>query len=145
MSKFALAYVHSSEQTTYVHIYVRTYIISSSRDPRRKFLSEFLEVGGILTVLEVLSVKKASEEDRMEALDLLLDIVKTGRQCKELLCESSGVRSVAQCLAQSTSTQTQDTAQQLLFHLFQVCMCVRMYAQCVKGVYIYIHTGQLAY
>ena len=127
-----------SKLRTYVRMYILTYIISSSRDHRRKFLSEFLEVGGILTVLEVLSVKKASEEDRMEALNLLLDIVKTGRQCKELLCESSGVRSVAQCLAQSTSTQTQETAQQLLFHLFQVHTYVRTYAQCVNGVCTYV-------
>ena len=122
-----------------MRMYLLTYIISS-HDHRRKFLSEFLEVGGILTVLEVLSVKKASEEDRMEALNLLLDIVKTGRQCKELLCESSGVRSVAQCLAQSTSTQTQETAQQLLFHLFQV----HTYICTVCEWCMYVHTVQFA-
>jgi hypothetical protein len=95
---------------------IRIFVSSTSG---RKFLSEFLEVGGMLTVLEVLSAKKATEEDRLEALHLLIDVTKTGRQCKELLCESNGVRCVARCLAQSSSTTTQDTAQRLLFHLFQ--------------------------
>ena len=86
----------------------------------RKFLSEFLEVGGLLTVLEVLAVKKASEEDRMEALDLLINLAKTGRQCKELICESYGIKSVAESLAQSSSPHTQQKAQHLLLLLFQV-------------------------
>ena len=86
----------------------------------RKFLSEFLEVGGLLTVLEVLAVRKASEEDRIEALDLLIDLAKTGRQCKELICESYGIKSVAESLAQSSSPLSQQKAQHLLLLLFQV-------------------------
>ena len=105
---------------------------------RRKFLSEFLEVGGMLTVLEVLSAKKATEEDRLEALHLLIDVTKTGRQCKELLCESNGVRCVARCLAQSSSTTTQDTAQRLLFHLFQVSY-LRTYVRVCMYVHTYVH------
>ena len=94
----------------------------------RKFLSEFLEVGGLLTVLEVLAVKKASEEDCMEALDLLIDLAKTGRQCKELICESYGIKSVAESLAQSCSPLSQQKAQHLLLLLFQVKL-----AQCCNA------------
>ena len=77
-------------------------------------------MGGLLTVLEVLAVRKASEEDRMEALDLLIDLAKTGRQCKELICESYGIKSVAESLAQSSSPLSQQKAQHLLLLLFQV-------------------------
>ena len=105
----------------------------------RRFLSEFLEVGGLLTVLEVLAVKKASEEDRMEALDLLTDLAKTGRQCKELICESYGIKSVAESLAQSSSPLTQQKAQHLLLLLFQVepipC-CAAAYILCSVCAYM---------
>ena len=55
-----------------------------------KFLSEFLEVGGVLTVLEILGLKQAKEADKKEALILLTHIANAGRKYKELICESYG-------------------------------------------------------
>lgn len=55
-----------------------------------RFLSEFLEVGGVLTVLEVLTISQAKEADRAEALRLLLAISANGRKYKEFICESFG-------------------------------------------------------
>ena len=55
-----------------------------------KFLAEFLEVGGVLTVLEILGLKQAKEEDKMEALRLLTYVANAGRKHKELICESYG-------------------------------------------------------
>ena len=54
------------------------------------FLAEFLEVGGALTVLEVIGLRGGREGDKAEALRLLACIADRGRQFKELLCESYG-------------------------------------------------------
>ena len=51
---------------------------------------EFLEVGGALTVMEVVAMPEGKEEDKADALRLLLHISSRGRQYKELLCESFG-------------------------------------------------------
>lgn len=51
---------------------------------------EFLEVGGMLTVLEVVGLKSANDDDKAEALRLLTMIANKGRQYKELICESYG-------------------------------------------------------
>ena len=55
-----------------------------------KFLAEFLEVGGVLTVLEILGLMQAKEADKAEALRLLTCIASAGRKYKELICESYG-------------------------------------------------------
>ncbi|KAI8910321.1 armadillo-type protein [Gorgonomyces haynaldii] len=77
-----------------------------------RFLTEFLEVGGVLTILEVLTIPQANEIDRTEALRLLLSICSNGRKYKEFICES--VRQVTECLSKSRSEATQDYARQLL-------------------------------
>ena len=53
-------------------------------------MAEFLEVGGVLTVLEILGLKQAKEEDKAEALRLLTCLANAGRKYKELICESYG-------------------------------------------------------
>ena len=53
-------------------------------------MAEFLEVGGVLTVLEILGLKQAKEEDKAEALRLLTCVANAGRKYKELTCESYG-------------------------------------------------------
>jgi hypothetical protein len=57
---------------------------------RHKFLAEFLEVGGVLTVLEILGLKQAQEANKTEALRLLTCVATAGRKYKELICESYG-------------------------------------------------------
>lgn len=54
------------------------------------FLAEFLEVGGVLTVIEVIGLQGGREGARAKALRLLSSIATRGRQFKELLCESYG-------------------------------------------------------
>lgn len=53
-------------------------------------MMEFLEVGGVLTLLEILGQDKLKEEDKTEALRLLQIISNTGQKYKELVCESYG-------------------------------------------------------
>uniref|UniRef100_W5KCR4 Armadillo like helical domain containing 1 n=1 Tax=Astyanax mexicanus TaxID=7994 RepID=W5KCR4_ASTMX len=85
----------------------------------RQYLMEFLEVGGVLTLLEILGQKKTKERDKAQALRLLLIISDAGHRYKELICESYGVRAVADCLAWSKSEETQLSAAVLLESLAQ--------------------------
>jgi len=84
-----------------------------------KFMAEFLEVGGILTLLEIIGLKQAQEYDKAEALKCLHHIANAGRKYKELICESYGIRAVAECLAKSKSEETQDACRNLLLMLAQ--------------------------
>ncbi|XP_019060941.1 armadillo-like helical domain containing protein 1 isoform X4 [Fukomys damarensis] len=79
-----------------------------------RYLIEFLEVGGVLTLLEILGLEKIKEEDKKEAIKLLQVIANSGRKYKELICESYGVRSIAEFLAKSKSEETQEEVQVLL-------------------------------
>ncbi|KAM4642807.1 armadillo-like helical domain containing protein 1 [Discoglossus pictus] len=79
-----------------------------------RFKVEFVEVGGILTLLEILGLKQLNEEHKKEALKLLEILAKAGRKYKELVCESYGVRAVAEGLAKSKSEETQEQAQVVL-------------------------------
>lgn len=83
-----------------------------------RFLTEFLEVGGIITVLEVLQVEeRMKEEDKLKALSLLLAIGNSGRHYKELICEHSGVKVVVECLINSKNDSFQEEARILLLNL----------------------------
>ncbi|XP_027629717.1 armadillo-like helical domain containing protein 1 [Tupaia chinensis] len=79
-----------------------------------RYLIEFLEVGGVLTLLEILGLAKIKEEDKKESIKLLQVIANSGRKYKELICESYGVRSIAEFLANSKSEETQEEVQVLL-------------------------------
>ncbi|XP_037005093.2 armadillo-like helical domain containing protein 1 [Artibeus jamaicensis] len=79
-----------------------------------RYLIEFLEVGGVLTLLEILALEKISEGDKKESIKLLQVIANSGRKYKELICESYGVRSIAEFLATSKSEETQEEVQVLL-------------------------------
>ncbi|KAM6172418.1 armadillo-like helical domain containing protein 1 [Erethizon dorsatum] len=79
-----------------------------------RYLIEFLEVGGVLTLLEILGLEKIKEEDKKESIKLLQVVANSGRKYKELICESYGVRSIAEFLAKSESEETQEEVQILL-------------------------------
>ena len=44
----------------------------------------------MLTVLEIVGLRMASEQAKTEAIHLLSSVANKGRQYKELLCESYG-------------------------------------------------------
>ncbi|KAL2089967.1 hypothetical protein ACEWY4_014655 [Coilia grayii] len=85
-----------------------------SASSNHRYLVEFLEVGGVLTLMEILGQSKTKEEDKAEALHLLQIVSNAGRRYKELICESYGVRAIAECLATLQNETTQETAQGLL-------------------------------
>ena len=93
---------------------IRIFVSASSG---HQFLGEFIEVGGILTLLEILGLQQAKEEDKAEALRLLSSIANTGRKYRELVCESFGIRAVAECLARTDCIECQEEAKSLLQEL----------------------------
>ncbi|RNA14190.1 hypothetical protein BpHYR1_002495 [Brachionus plicatilis] len=99
-----------SEQLKAVKIFLNT---SSSN----KFLSEFLEVGCLYTLLEIINLKQAAETNKTLALDILNCIANFGRNYKEIICECYGIRSIAECMAKSKSESTQIQANYLLENL----------------------------
>ncbi|XP_041791705.1 armadillo-like helical domain containing protein 1 isoform X2 [Chelmon rostratus] len=91
------------------------FLSASSHD---QYLMEFLADGGVLTLLEILSHSQSKEEEKTEALRLLLTVSNAGRKYKEVICESHGVKAIADCLAKSNTDETQETARTLLESLF---------------------------
>ncbi|XP_077133965.1 armadillo-like helical domain containing protein 1 isoform X2 [Ranitomeya variabilis] len=79
-----------------------------------RYKVEFVEVGGTLTLLEILGLKQLNEEHKMEALGILQILARAGHKYKELICESYGVRAVAECLANAKMEAAQEQAQILL-------------------------------
>ncbi|KAG7235706.1 hypothetical protein INR49_002336 [Caranx melampygus] len=90
---------------------IRVYLSASGHD---QYLVEFLEDGGVLTLLDILSHTQSKEEDKAEALHLLLTLSNAGRRFKEMICESHGVKVIAERLAESNTEETQETARALL-------------------------------
>ena len=82
-----------------------------------KFLAEFIEVGCLYTLLEIINLKQASEENKKQSLSILNCIANVGRNYKEIICECYGVRCIAECMARSKSEATQIEARNLLENL----------------------------
>lgn len=57
-----------------------------------RYLAEFVDFGGLLTILDFLSIKEVDEEHKCSALKLLLQIAHAGRFYKELICSFNGMQ-----------------------------------------------------
>lgn len=66
------------------------------------------------TLIEIINLKQASEENKKLALEIFLCIAEVGRDYKEVICECYGIRSIAECMAKSKSEKTQLHARYLL-------------------------------
>lgn len=58
---------------------------------------EFLQMGGLLVLLEILGLNHPSEEDKRESVKLLQLIADPGRMYKELICENYGRQRIYPC------------------------------------------------
>ncbi|XP_041647352.1 armadillo-like helical domain containing protein 1 [Cheilinus undulatus] len=99
---------------TFLDLQLKAIGIFLSASSHDQFIMEFLEDGGVLTLLEILGHSKRKEEEKAEALHLLLTVSKSGRKYKEFICESNGVKAIAEVLAISNTDETKETAQALL-------------------------------
>lgn len=104
---------------TCVSLQLKAIYIFVSATSGHHFMAEFIEVGGILTLLEIVGLKQSKETDKNDALKILITIASSGRQYKELICESYGIRTVAESMAKSKSEETQENCQILLQLLAQ--------------------------
>lgn len=84
-----------------------------------RFMTEFIEVGGILTLLDIISLKQVTEINKAKSLKCLQHIANSGRKYKELICESYGIRAIVECLAKSKCEETQEYCQEILLSLSQ--------------------------
>ncbi|NXI39884.1 ARMD1 protein, partial [Galbula dea] len=79
-----------------------------------RYLIEFVEMGGVLILLEILGLNHLKEEDKRESVKLLQLIADAGRKYKELICESHGVQFLTKFFATSNSAEAQEDVQVLL-------------------------------
>ncbi|XP_068263224.1 armadillo-like helical domain containing protein 1 [Nyctibius grandis] len=79
-----------------------------------RYLIEFLEIGGVSILLEILGLNHLKEEDKRDSVKLLQLIADAGGKYKELICDSYRVRSLAEFLASSNSAEAQEDVQVLL-------------------------------
>ncbi|NXN59329.1 ARMD1 protein, partial [Rynchops niger] len=79
-----------------------------------RYVIEFVEIGGVLILLEILGLNRLKEEDKRECVKLLQLVANAGRKYKEFICESYGVQSLANFLATSNSAEAQEDVQVLL-------------------------------
>ncbi|XP_014777647.1 armadillo-like helical domain containing protein 1 isoform X3 [Octopus bimaculoides] len=84
-----------------------------------QYMTEFIEIGGIFTLIAVLRLFQLSNNHKTKAMICLQSISNAGRKYKELICESYGLAAIAECLAKSQNSETQESCQQLLLSLFQ--------------------------
>uniref|UniRef100_A0A8C2ZR92 Armadillo like helical domain containing 1 n=1 Tax=Cyclopterus lumpus TaxID=8103 RepID=A0A8C2ZR92_CYCLU len=99
---------------TYLGMQLKAIGIFLSASSHDQYLMEFLEDGGVLTLLDILGRSQSKEEEKTEALRLLLVVSNAGRKYKEIICESHGVKAVAECLSRSNTDEAQETAWALL-------------------------------
>uniref|UniRef100_A0A3Q1DHD4 Armadillo like helical domain containing 1 n=1 Tax=Amphiprion ocellaris TaxID=80972 RepID=A0A3Q1DHD4_AMPOC len=90
---------------------VGVFLSASSHD---QYLMEFTEDGGVLTLLDIVSHSQSKEEDKAEALRLLVTVSDAGRKYKEIICENHGVKVIAEFLATSNTDESQETASAFL-------------------------------
>ncbi|KAM8874506.1 armadillo-like helical domain containing protein 1 isoform 2-T2 [Spinachia spinachia] len=103
---------------TFLGIQLKAIGIFLSASSHDQYVMEFLEDGGVLTLLEILGHSRSKEKEKTEALCLLLAVSNAGRKYKEIICESHGVTAIAECLAKSNTNETQETAAALLESIF---------------------------
>ena len=73
-----------------VALQLRAISIFVAASSGQRFLAEFVEVGGVATVVEILSLKELPTEDHHEAIQLLSSVASAGRHFKEIICKAEG-------------------------------------------------------
>ncbi|XP_034002546.1 LOW QUALITY PROTEIN: armadillo-like helical domain containing protein 1 [Trematomus bernacchii] len=99
---------------TFLGLQLKAIGIFLSASNHDQYLMEFLDDGGVLTLLDILSHSQSKEEQKLEALRLLLTMSDAGRKYKEVICESHGVKAIAEFLAQSNTDEPLEAAWALL-------------------------------
>ncbi|CAN0204438.1 unnamed protein product [Bubo scandiacus] len=110
----SLALSNSYVYSTCLNKLLKSIGIFLSAASGHRYLLEFLEVGSVVILLEILGLNHLKQEDKRESVKLLQLVADAGRKYKELICESYGVQSLAAFLAASDSAEAQEDVQVLL-------------------------------
>ena len=97
-----------------VALQLRAITVFVSASSGQRFLAEFVEVGGVATVIEILSLPQLPEEDKQCAMRLLASIAAAGRHYKEIVCEGDGIEALESFMATSKSEELLEEARDLL-------------------------------
>merc|ERR1712185_207003 len=97
-----------------VALQLRAIAVFVAASSGQRFLAEFVEVGGVATVIEILSLPQLPEEDKRCAMRLLMSVAQAGRHYKEIVCEGDGVEALESFLAASKSEELLEEARDLL-------------------------------
>ncbi|XP_006810425.1 armadillo-like helical domain containing protein 1, partial [Neolamprologus brichardi] len=99
---------------TFLGLQLKALGIFLSASCHDQYLMNFLEDGGVLTLLDILSHSQSKDDDKAGAIKLLLTVSKAGRKYKEIICESHGVKVIGECLSTSNRDETKEAASVLL-------------------------------
>ncbi|NXH21005.1 ARMD1 protein, partial [Bucco capensis] len=118
-SSLFLAHLAAWLRMTYVYSMCLDKLLKSigiflSAASGHRYIIEFLEMGGVLILLEIVRLNHLKEDNKRESVKLLQLIAAAGRKYKELICESYGVQFLAEFLATSNSAEAQEDVQVLL-------------------------------
>ena len=80
----------------------------------QRYLAEFVEVGGVATVVEILSLPQLPEHDKREAMRLLMAVANAGRHYKEIVCDGDGIEAIEDFMRASKSEALLEDARDLL-------------------------------
>jgi hypothetical protein len=81
----------------------------------QKYLTQFMEVGGIQALTDLVSIcKQSRQEDKSNGLLLLLHIANSGRVYREMICDGEGI----EMLVRATLDETDEKTIELLASLF---------------------------
>ena len=100
-----------------VALQLRAIAVFVSASSGQRFLAEFVEVGGVATVIEILSLPQLPEEDKRCAMRLLMSIASAGRHYKEIVCEGDGIEAVETFMMASKTEDLLEEARDLLVTL----------------------------
>lgn len=93
---------------TYVSLQLKALNTFLAATAGYQFMAQFIEIGGVCTLLEIVALKQSENINRTLSLKILANIASAGRQYKELICECYGIRTIAECLAKSKCEETQE-------------------------------------
>ncbi|KAJ1502656.1 hypothetical protein HMI54_008838, partial [Coelomomyces lativittatus] len=100
-----------------ISLQIEAITIFTSSSGGSQFLSEFIEIGGVLTLIEIITQPQIKERDKATALRALTFICAAGRKYKELICECKGIHATIECLSSCKLEISQDYARHLLQEL----------------------------
>ncbi|KAM9831382.1 LOW QUALITY PROTEIN: armadillo-like helical domain containing protein 1 [Neosynchiropus ocellatus] len=94
---------------TFLGLQLRAVEIFLSASDHDQYRREFVEHGGVQTLLDILSLTNIKETDKTQVVKLLLVISNSGHKFREIICECEGVKAIAEYLSASNVTEVQET------------------------------------